>query len=339
MTDYNDLKLRASSSPHIRAKDDTRSAMLDVIIALLPALAFAVFNFGLRALVLTAVSMAGAVAFEALYRLVMKKHQTAGDLSAAVTGMLIAFVCPVTAPYWMVLIGDFFAIVLVKQLYGGLGQNFLNPALAARAFLFSWAAHMSTWAAPGTQAPLMGAVDVVTQPTPMSYLSTNSLSDLQAAYDLKDMFVGLIGGSMGEVSAMCLLLGGLYLLGRRVISWHIPVCYVGTVAALTFLFPRGNEPVAWMLYNVLGGGLLLGAIFMATDYVTSPISRRGRVIYGIGCGLITVFIRYFGSYVEGVCYSILCMNLCVWLLDKYLKPRRFGVARRPLFKRKEAEGK
>ncbi len=339
MTDYNDLKLRASSSPHIRAKDDTRSAMLDVMIALLPALAFAVFNFGLRALTLTAVSVAGAVAFEALYRLIMKKHQTVGDLSAAVTGMLVAFICPVTAPYWMILIGDFFAIVIVKQLYGGLGQNFVNPALAARAFLFSWATQMSTWAAPGTQAALFGAVDVTTQATPMSYLSTNSLADLQAVYGLDDMFVGTIGGSLGEVSAVCLLLGFLYLLGRKVISWHIPVSFVGTVALLTFLFPRGNDPLTWMLYNVLGGGLLLGAIFMATDYVTSPISRRNRIIYGVGCGLITVFIRYFGSYSEGVCYSILCMNLCVWLLDKYLKPRRFGAARKPLFRRKEAEEK
>ena len=339
MVDYKDLKLKASSSPHIRAKEDTRSVMLDVILALLPALAFAVYNFGLRALVQTLVSAAGAVAFEALYRILMKKPLTVGDLSAAVTGILIAFVCPVTVPYWMLLIGDFFAIVIVKQLYGGLGKNFVNPALAARAFLLSWAAQMSTWAIPGSRAGLLSTVDVATYATPMSYLHTNDLSGLEAIYDLKRMFIGTIGGSLGETSALCLLLGLVWLLGRKVISWHIPVSYVGTVAVLTFLFPRGNDAVTWMLYNILGGGLLLGAIFMATDYVTSPISKKGRVIYGIGCGLITVFIRYFGSYAEGVCYSILCMNLCVWLIDKYVKPHRFGVARKPLFGRKEAAEK
>ena len=330
MTDYKELKLKASSSPHIRARDDTRSAMLDVIIALLPALAFAVFNFGLRALFQVAVSVAGAVVFEALYRVATKKYQTVGDLSAAVTGILIAFVCPVTVPWWMLLIGDFFAVVLVKQLYGGLGKNFVNPALAARAFLFSWATQMSTWAAPGTRAAVFGTVDVVTYATPMSFLHANDLAGLEGTYDITRMFIGTIGGSLGETSAMCLLFGLLYLLGRKVISWHIPVCYVGTVAVLTFLFPRGNDPVTWMLYNILGGGLMLGAIFMATDYVTSPISKRGRVIYGIGCGIVTVFIRYFGSYPEGVCYSILFMNLCVWLLDKYMKPRQFGVARKKL---------
>ena len=339
MTDYKELKLKASSSPHIRTKDDTRAIMLDVIIAMLPALGFAVYNFGTRALVLTAVSVAGAVGFEALYRLLTGKHQTVGDLSAAVTGMLIAFVCPVNLPYWIVLIGDFFAIVIVKQLYGGLGKNFLNPALAARAFMFSWAGAMSSWVVPGSRTPIFGAVDAVTYPTPMSFLHTGDLAGLQAVYDVKTMFLGMIGGSMGEVSALCLLLGLVYLLGRKVILWNIPVSYVGTVAVLTFLFPRGNDPMQWMLYNILGGGLMLGAIFMATDYVTSPVSRKGQIIYGIGCGIITVFIRYFGAYTEGVCYSILCMNLCVWLIDKYVKPHRFGVARKPIFKKKEAAAK
>ena len=340
MVDYKELKLKASSSPHIRAREDTRSVMLDVIIAMLPALAFSVYNFGLGALSAVAVSVAAAVVFEALYRIVMKKHQTVGDLSAAVTGMLVAFVCPPTLPWWILVIGDFFAIVLVKQLFGGIGKNFVNPALAARAFLFSWAAQMNTWAAPGSQLSLFGGgADAVTYATPLSFLKNQDLAGLQQVYDLKRMFLGTIGGSLGETSALCLLLGLVWLLGRKVITWHIPVCYIGTVAALTFLFPRGQDPAAWMLYNVLGGGLLLGAIFMATDYVTSPVTRRGQVIYGVGCGLITVFIRYFGSYPEGVCSSILCMNLCVWLLDKYLKPRRFGVAKQPLWKRKEGEGK
>ena len=179
---------------------------------------------------------------------------------------------------------------------------------------------MSTWAAPGTQAALFGAVDVTTQATPMSYLSTNSLADLQAVYGLDDMFVGTIGGSLGEVSAVCLLLGFLYLLGRKVISWHIPVSFVGDGGHPHLPLPPGKRSADLDALQRAGRGLLLGAIFMATDYVTSPISRRNRIIYGIGCGLITVFIRYFGSYSEGVCYSILCMNLCVWLLDKYLKP-------------------
>ena len=336
MTDYKELKLRASSSPHIRTRQDTRSVMLDVIVALLPALAFAVYNFGLRALASAAVSMAGASAFEALYRILTRKPQTAGDLSAAVTGLLIALVCPVNIPYWTLLIGDFFAIVLVKQLYGGIGKNFLNPALAARAFLFSWAGIMSTWVLPGSRTPLVDAVDVMTYPTPMSFLHANDLAGLREVYDLGDMFIGNIGGSMGEVSALCLLLGLVYLLWRRVISWTIPVSFVGTVAALTYLFPRGNEPVEWMLCNILGGGLMLGAIFMATDYVTSPVSRKGQLLYGFGCGALTVFIRYFGAYVEGVCYSILCMNLCVWLIDKCMKPRRFGEAGKPIFRRKGA---
>ena len=180
---------------------------------------------------------------------------------------------------------------------------------------------------PGSRTPLIGAVDVMTYPTPMSFLHTNDLSGLREVYDLGDLFIGNIGGSMGEVSAMCLLFGFIYLLWRRVITWTIPVSYVGTVAVLTFLFPRGNDPMTWMLYNILGGGLLLGAFFMATDYVTSPVSHRGQVIFGIGCGLVTVFIRYFGSYNEGVCYAILVMNLTVWIIDKHTKPSRFGVVR------------
>ena len=336
--DYKELKLIASTSPHLRSKNSARALMVDVILALLPALAFAVYNFGWRALSLTLISMVGCSAFEALYCLLAGKTQTVGDLSAAVTGMFIAFVCPVTLPYWTVLIADGFAIVIVKQLYGGIGKNFLNPALAARAFLFSWAGLMSNWVVPGSRLTMWGStVDAVTYATPMSFLHTNDLEGLKAIYSLGDMAVGLIGGSLGEVSALCLLFGGLFLVGRRIIAWYTPISYIGTVAALTFLFPRGNEPVEWMLFQLLGGGLILGAFFMATDFVTSPVTRRGQVIFGIGCGLLTVFIRYFGAYNEGVCYSILTMNLCVWLIDKYVKPHRFGVSRTS--KRKEAAAK
>lgn len=325
--DYKDLNLIGSSSPHIRTKDGAGHIMAEVLIALILPLAFAVYNFGPRTLVTTAVSAAGCCLFEWLYRMILRKGNSLGDFSAVVTGVLIAFVCPVTIPYWILLIGDFFAIVIVKQLFGGIGKNFLNPALAARAFMLSWAGEMTTWVTPQSRVPAWGAFDAVTYPTPMSFLHENNFSDLQSIYDLPKMFVGLIGGSMGEVSAMLLILGGLFLLTRKVITWHIPATYIGTVALLTFLFPRGNDPVQWMLYNLLGGGLMLGAFFMATDYVTSPVSHLGQVIFGTGCGLITVFIRYFGSYNEGVCYAILIMNLTVWLIDKNIKPRRFGAAK------------
>ena len=326
MTDYKNLKLIATSSPHVRGNETTRSLMLDVIIALIPALAIGVYFSGPRALALTIVSILGCVFFEWLYRKVMKKPQSIGDLSAVVTGMLLAFVCPVMMPYWMILVGDFFAIVVVKQLFGGIGMNFINPALGGRAFLLgSYAGVMTTWAAPGSYAPLFGSTaDVVTAATPMSYLHANNLADLKAPYSVADMFLGKIGGSVGEISALMLIIGGIYLIVRKVITFHIPVSYIATVAVLTLVFPRGNSPVEWMLYNVFGGGLMLGAICMATDYVTSPMTKKGQVIFGIGCGIFTVLIRYFGSYNEGVCYSIMVMNLLVALIDKNVKPTRFG---------------
>ena len=319
INDYKGLKLIASSNPHIRNNEDTRSLMLDVIIALMPALAMSVYVFGVTTLISAVVSVAGAVFFEWLYRKLLKKPQTIGDLSAALTGLLLSMVCPPTLPYWMLLVGDFFAIFVVKQLYGGIGKNFLNPALAGRAALVAcYASQMTSWAAPRT-------VDAVTAATPLAMMKAGEFEALTAQYSLSDMFIGLIGGSAGEVSAMMLLIGGLYLIFRRVISWHTPVAYIGTVAVLTFLFPQGNDALTYMLYNVFGGGLMLGAFFMATDYVTSPVTKEGQLIYGLGCGLLTVFIRYFGSYPEGVCYSILVMNICVWLIDKYTMPKRFGV--------------
>ena len=330
MTDYKNLKLIATSSPHIRAAENTRSIMLDVIIAMLPALAWAVWMFGFKALTLTAVSAAGCVFFEWGYRKLMKKPQSVGDLSAVVTGMLLAFVSPVTTPHWMILVGDFFAIVVVKQLFGGIGKNFVNPALAGRAFLLgSYAGVMTSWAAPGTKVPVIGStVDVVTAATPLAYMKTGDMEGLLANYSIRDMFIGNIGGSLGEISVLMLLIGGLYLLWRKVINWHTPVAYILTVAVLTFLFPKaGASNLEWMLYSISGGGLFLGAFFMATDYATSPVTKKGQLIFGIGCGLFTVFIRYFGSYNEGVCYSIMVMNLCVALIDKHTRPARFGVVK------------
>ncbi len=325
MTDYKALKLIATSSPHIRGKETTRSIMLDVIIALIPALVFACFNWGLRAFSVTLFSVIACVFFEWLYRKVMKKNQSIGDLSAVVTGILLAFVCPVTIPYWMILIGDFFAIIIVKQLFGGIGCNFVNPALAGRAALLaSYAGSMTSWADFGMLS-MFGSPDAVTTATPLAMMKGGNVIELTQKYSLSDMFVGLIPGSIGEVSALALTLGGLYLLWRGVINWHTPVCYIATVAILTFLFPQhGAGHAEWMLYQVLSGGLILGAFFMATDYATSPVTKKGQVIFGIGCGLFTVLIRYFGSYNEGVCYSIMVMNLFVALIDRYTRPKRFG---------------
>lgn len=330
MTDYKNLKLIATSNPHIRGSETTRSIMLDVIIAMLPALAWGIFKFGPEALILTAVSVAGCVFFEWGYRAIMKKPQSVGDLSAVVTGMLLAFVCPPSTPLWMILIGDFFAIIVVKQLFGGIGKNFVNPALAGRAFLLgSYAGVMTTWVDPSKgKAPLFGGVvDGITSATPLAMMKAGDMAALTSEHSVADMFLGNIPGSTGEISALMLLIGGVYLIVRKVINWHTPVSYIATVAVLTFLFPKYGTGLEWMLYSLFGGGLMLGAFFMATDYATSPVTKKGQVIFGIGCGLFTVFIRYFGSYNEGVCYSIMVMNLCVALIDKYTKPTRFGVVK------------
>ena len=234
----------------------------------------------------------------------------------------------------MVVVGDLFAVVLVKQLFGGIGKNFMNPALAGRAFMFSWAAAMSTWVPAMSKSPIfLGGVDVVTSATPLTYMANGMLPEGMSTLQ---MFLGNVGGCLGETSALALLIGGIYLCIRKVISPRIPLCYIITVAVLTFIFPLGNNRFDWMLASMFSGGLFLGAIFMATDYVTSPVTARGQLIYGIGCGLLTVFIRYFGSYVEGVSYSILLMNICVWFLDKTSMGIRFGVSREDKKRAKEA---
>lgn len=335
------LYLSVASSPHAASPLGTKQLMRDVLIALIPALCFAVYFFGPRALILTAVSVAGCEFFEWGYRKLMKKSNTCGDLSAAITGVLLAFVCPVYLPYWIILIGDFFAIVVVKQLFGGLGKNFLNPALAGRAFLMlCYPVQMTTWVLPGPDnwAGVVSAVDAVTGATPLSadFMHGGLLPD---GVSLADMFVGNIGGCIGEVSALALILGGIYLIWRGVIRFRIPVAFIATVAVLTFLFPKsGNDRLEWMLFEVLGGGLMLGAIFMATDYVTSPATNKGEWIFGVGCGLLTVFIRYFGGYPEGVSYAILLMNICAWLFDKMGQPARFGVTKEMKQAAKAAKG-
>ena len=336
--------LGVASSPHVSSPTGTRSLMLDVLIALLPALCAAVYFFGPRALIATVISVVACEFFEWGYRKLLHKPQSNGDLSAAVTGVLLAFVCPVTLPYWTLVIGDLFAIVVVKQLFGGLGKNFLNPALAGRAFLMlSYPVAMTTWVKPGSEnwAGLVSAADAVTGATPLSvdYMHSGNLQGLiDSGVDLADMFIGNVGGCIGEVSAVLLLIGGLYLIFRGVIKPHIPVAFIGTVAVLTFLFPQGgSDRLTWMLYELLGGGLFLGAFFMATDYVTSPTSSLGEVIFGIGCGLLTVFIRYFGGYPEGVSYAILIMNVCAWLIDQVCRPSRFGMTKELKEKQKAAK--
>lgn len=329
-------KLKISSSPHISSGDSVRRSMLDVIIALIPALGVSTYFFGPRVPVMVLVSMVSCVVFEFLYRLLMKKRLTVGDLSACVTGLLLAMCLPVNAPYWMAVVGSFFAIVIVKELYGGLGKNFMNPALAGRVFLFSFPALMNSFASAGSRfwSGLGMTVDAVTSATPMSSLHQGVLPNVT----LRELLLGAHSGSMGEGPALMLLLGGFYLVLRKVISTRIPLCYLGTVAVLTYLFPLGgNDPLQWMLYNLLSGGLLLGAIFMATDYVTSPVTPQGQALYAVGCGALTVFLRYFGVYPEGVSFAILIMNAFAWLLDKAGMPRRFGVSLFR-FKRKGGDG-
>jgi len=332
MTDYKNLKLIASSSPHIRSKDDTRSIMVDVCIAMVPALVMSIVVFGMQALVLTLISVVSCVFWEWLYRKLMKKSCSVGDLSACLTGLLLALTLPPYAPWWLPVIGNLFAIVVVKQLYGGIGKNFMNPALAGRAFLLaSWPAAMTLWTAPRAALPLIKAVpDAVSAATPLASLGKGIVPDASIA----DVALGMVGGSMGEVSALALLAGGIYLVYRKVISVRIPLCYIGTVAVITFLFPKGDlGNMESMLYSLLSGGLMLGAIFMATDYTTSPITKRGQIIYGIGCGLLTVFIRYFSAYPEGTSYAILIMNALVFLIEKISMPKKFGA---PPKQKKEA---
>ena len=324
-------ELTISSSPHAHSPVTTQTIMRDVLIALLPALIGSVYFFGFRALMVTLVSAAACVFFEWGYRKMMKLDSTVWDLSAVVTGVLLAFVCPVTIPYWTIILGDLFAIVLVKQLFGGIGKNFVNPALAGRAFMFSWPVLMSTWVKVGfgNAAGLLSTADIVTEATPLAAMHQGALSSASTM----DLFLGNVGGCLGETSALLLLIGFGYLLIRKVITARIPLAYIATVAVLSFLFPLGNDPVAWMSAQVFGGGLMLGAIFMATDYVTSPVTKLGQIIFGIGCGVITIAIRYFGGYSEGVSYAILVMNCCVVLLDKVGRPVKFGAPKKEAAKK------
>jgi electron transport complex protein RnfD len=327
-------ELLVTSSPHIRSNESVQRIMLDVIIALIPAMIGSVYFFGINALKLILISVASSVFFEALIQKAFKKQVTINDFSAVITGILLAFNLPASAPWWLPIMGSAFAIIVVKQLFGGLGSNFMNPALAGRAFLLtSWPTHMSSFT--GTRP------DVVATATPLAIMKYGMASDgaasatVEAATsasssqgamlpELWDMFIGNIPGAIGETSALLLLIGALYLIIRHVIDWKIPVFYIGTTFVMLILLGVDAELLP---YHILGGGLILGAFFMATDYASSPVTPLGRIIFGVGAGILTALIRVKGGYPEGVSYSILLMNVATPLIEKYTKPRVFGGAK------------
>ncbi len=309
-----DEKLIVSSSPHILGDDTTQRIMLDVIIALLPAMMAAIYYFRINAVKIIFLSVITAVLSEALFQKSNKQALTINDFSAVVTGILLAFNMPPSAPWWLPVLGSIFAIVVVKQLFGGIGHNFMNPALAARIMLtISYTNRMTNWIAPG--------VDAISTATPLSFIK--GFTEVpKAAPKLIDMLLGNIGGSLGETSAILLVLGGIYLVYRGIISIRIPAVYIGTVAIATLLF--SGFDLYFMTYHLLAGGLMLGAFFMATDYATAPITSKGRIIFAFGCGILTSVFRLYGGYPEGVGFSIILMNIVAPLIDKYTNPKIFG---------------
>lgn len=306
----NEQMLTVSSSPHIRASHSTSSIMRDVVIALLPALAAGIIFLGVNAAILALICVVTCIITEALLqKFVMKTTVTVSDLSAVVTGLLLAFNLPVTAPWWLAVIGSVFAIAIVKQCFGGIGQNFINPALAARAFLLaSWPTRMTSSAF---------VTDTFTAATPLAMLKSGEVA-AGGLPSYMDLFMGNVGGCIGEISALALLIGGIYLIVRQVISWRIPVIFIATVMVITFA--AGQDPI----YHVLGGGLMLGAFFMATDYASSPVTVKGQIIYAVGCGVIASVIRLWGGYPEGVSYSILLMNVATPLIERFTMPGIYG---------------
>ncbi|MBL1225157.1 RnfABCDGE type electron transport complex subunit D [Enterococcus sp. BWR-S5] len=306
--------LTVSVSPHLHSGRTSRSIMLDVIIALLPAIAASGIIFGPRALILIGVTVFSCVASEYVFRRAIKRPQSIYDLTAVVTGILLALNLPVSLPFWMAALGGAIAIIIVKQFFGGVGQNFVNPAITARiVLLMSFASQMNVWKEPFHY--LSDTTDIVSSATYFSNAAAGKLPSIT------DMLLGIRTGSLGETCAIALIIGGIYLIIRKVISPWIPLCFIGTVAVLSMVL--GGDP----LYQVLSGGLLLGAIFMATDYTTSPINTRGKIIFAVGCGLITVLIRFYASLPEGVSYAILLMNILVPHIETLTIPKVFGEKR------------
>lgn len=326
-------KLVVSASPHDRTHKTVRSIMLDVIIALVPALIASVVFFGPRALLIECIAVGTCVIFEYASRVFMKREQTVGDLSAVITGLLLAFNLPVSIPLWMVPIGSAVAIVVAKQFFGGIGQNFVNPALIGRIVLLtSFPVAMSTWTAPLTWSKQ--ALDGMTSASPLADIHTMVSTGLTPDASLTEMLLGWRAGCLGETCAIAIIIGGLYLIIRKVISPTIPLIYLGTVAL--FMLVAGKGDLSFVAYELLGGGLMLGAFFMATDYTTSPITFKGKIIFAIGCGLVTSVIRIFGNLPEGVSYSIILMNILVPLIENITLPKPFGT---PKKEKKEKEAK
>ncbi|HBF8972714.1 TPA: RnfABCDGE type electron transport complex subunit D [Clostridioides difficile] len=317
-------KLIVSSSPHVRSNEDTSYIMKQVIIALLPAAVAGVYFFRLNALSAMFFCILGTVGTEFLYQKFTKQKSTIGDFSAVVTGLLLAFNVPASLPWWMCLVGGIFAILVVKMVFGGIGCNFVNPALAARAFLLaSFPVAMTAWTQPGVNW-IGKNLDAVTTATPLSFLKNGAagLADLSSnGISLADMMIGNIGGCIGETSAI-LLLGGVYLMYKGIINYVIPVFYIATVFILTFLL--GGFNITFAIYQLFAGGLMLGGFFMLTDYTTSPMTKKGQIIYAVLAGLITTVIRMYGGYPEGVSYSILLVNCLAPLIDKFVRNRVFG---------------
>jgi electron transport complex protein RnfD len=340
MSEENKKLLTVSASPHRRTQDTTTGIMLDVIIALIPALVLSLLLFGFRSLAVIAVSVVSCVVFEYLSRKVMKRNNTLGDLSAIVTGILLAFNLPSSMPLRMVVIGDAVAIIVVKQLFGGIGQNFVNPALVGRIVLMmSFPTYTNSFPTPF--AWRIEELDAVTSATPLAQFagnySLNAATDVMNSAELPtlaQMFFGIRGGCLGETCAAALIVGGLYLIVRRVITPTIPLVYVGTVAAAMCIAGSGN--LSFVAYQVLSGGLLLGAIFMATDYTTSPLGFKGKVIFAVGCGIITSLIRIFGSLPEGVSFSIIIMNILVPHIESLTASKPFGTLKEKKNKKEEA---
>lgn len=308
--------LRVSAPPHIHTPNDTSAIMADVIIAIMPAVIAGAYYFGYRAVMVVVACVLTSVLFEYLWTKIMKQAPTIGDLSAVVSGLLLGLNLPPSAPFWMCAAGSFFMMIIVKAFFGGLGQNFLNPALAARAFLMaSWPTYMTRFTAPFTKLAPFGNADAVTSPTVLTIMKNGLPNELPSKLS---MFLGNMGGCIGETSALAILIGFAYLLVRGVISWRIPVTYTAVLGLLTLI--SGGDPIL----AILSGGLLLGAVFMATDYTTSPVTHTGQFIYAAGCGFIAFVIRKWGGYPEGVSYSILLMNIVTPLIDRATPPRAFG---------------
>jgi len=313
-------KLTLSYAPHVKQHITTSRIMLDVIVALIPAFIASVLLFGPRAALITVICITACVLFELFFQLYTKRDITIQDLSAVITGILLGFNLPVTIPIWQAVIGSFIAIILIKQLFGGIGKNFANPAITARIILFlAFTGTMTTWYMPLPIPDWVRLTDVVASPTPLAYINQHNLI---GAPSLLSMFLGIHGGTIGETSALALLIGGIYLMARRIITWHIPCTFIATVFILSFIF--SGFDIIHGSYHVLAGGVMLGAFFMATDYVTSPQTKMGRIIFGIGCGFFTVIIRFFGSYPEGVSFAILLMNVITPFIIKYTKTKPLG---------------